>query len=93
MSNFVYKVITKILAQRLGLVVSKLVSEEQCGFMKGRNIHEQIALASEMMHEVKIKRYGGNLALKLDITQVFDTLNWQFLWSIMEKFGFGSKWM
>ncbi|XP_026442609.1 uncharacterized protein LOC113342207 [Papaver somniferum] len=46
--NFFFKIFTKILATRLGKVLDSLVSEEQVAFMKGRNIHENISLASEM---------------------------------------------
>ncbi|XP_026420461.1 uncharacterized protein LOC113316513 [Papaver somniferum] len=50
LSNLFFKIITKIMATRLGTVLNKLISEEQVAFMKGRNIHENIALASEMIN-------------------------------------------
>ncbi|XP_026420107.1 uncharacterized protein LOC113316095 [Papaver somniferum] len=59
-------------ATRLGSVLDNLISEEQVAFMKGRNIHENISLASEMVNETQIKRKDGNVGLKLDITQAFD---------------------
>ncbi|XP_026382114.1 uncharacterized protein LOC113277170 [Papaver somniferum] len=62
-----------ILAARLGSVLDNLISEEQVAFMKGMNIHENISLASEMVNETQIKRKDGNVGLKLDITQAFDT--------------------
>ncbi|XP_026378408.1 uncharacterized protein LOC113272826 [Papaver somniferum] len=62
-------------ATRLVKVLDKLVSEEQVAFMKGRNIHENISLASELVNELHIKRKDGNLGLKLDISQTFDTGN------------------
>ncbi|XP_026399718.1 uncharacterized protein LOC113295602 [Papaver somniferum] len=61
-------------ATRLGSVLGNLVSEEQVDFMKDRNIHENICLASEMVNELHIKRKEGNVGLKLDITQAFDTI-------------------
>ncbi|XP_026428874.1 uncharacterized protein LOC113324799 [Papaver somniferum] len=73
LSNFFFKIFTKILATRLGAVLDKLVSEEQVAFMKGRNIHENISLASEMVNELHYKRKDGNIGLKLDISQAFDT--------------------
>ncbi|XP_026454120.1 uncharacterized protein LOC113355467 [Papaver somniferum] len=73
LSNFFFKIFTKILATRLGSVLGNLVSEEQVSFMKGINIHENISLASEMVNELQIKRKEGNVGLKLDITQDFDT--------------------
>ncbi|XP_026433635.1 uncharacterized protein LOC113331064 [Papaver somniferum] len=79
LSNFFFKIFTKILATRLGRVLNKLVSEEQVAFMKGRNIHENISLDSEMVNELHIKRKDVNLGLKLDISQAFDTVNWSFI--------------
>ncbi|XP_026443169.1 uncharacterized protein LOC113343061 [Papaver somniferum] len=61
-------------ATRLGSVLDNLVSEEQVALIKGRNIHENISVASEMVNELKTKRKDGNVGLKLDITQDFDTI-------------------
>ncbi|XP_026435819.1 uncharacterized protein LOC113333607 [Papaver somniferum] len=72
LSKFFFKIFTKILATKLGSVLDKLVSEEQVAFMKGRNIHENISLASEMVNELHIKRKDGNIGLNIDISQAFD---------------------
>ncbi|XP_026399257.1 uncharacterized protein LOC113295120 [Papaver somniferum] len=48
-------------------------------FMKGRNIHEDIVLASEMINELSATRKHGNVGLKLDIAQAFDTVSWDFV--------------
>ncbi|XP_026399682.1 uncharacterized protein LOC113295565 [Papaver somniferum] len=82
LSNFFFKIFTKILATRLGSVLDNLVSEEQVAFMKGRNIHENISLASEMVNELHFKRKDGNIGIKLDISQSFDTT---FLAEILRK--------
>ncbi|XP_026420066.1 uncharacterized protein LOC113316048 [Papaver somniferum] len=73
LSNFFFKIFTEILATILGSLLDKLVSEEQVSFMKGRNIHENISLDSELVNELHIKRKDGNIGLKLDISQAFDT--------------------
>ncbi|XP_026445438.1 uncharacterized protein LOC113346047 [Papaver somniferum] len=54
-----------ILATRLGSVLDKLVSEEQVSFMKVRNIHENISVASEMVNDLKTKRKDGNVVFFL----------------------------
>ncbi|XP_026433436.1 uncharacterized protein LOC113330844 [Papaver somniferum] len=79
LSNFFFKIFTNILATWLGSVLDNLISEEQVAFMKGRNIHENISLASEMVNETQIKRKDGNVGLKLDITQAFDAVGWTFI--------------
>ncbi|XP_026433370.1 uncharacterized protein LOC113330773, partial [Papaver somniferum] len=64
-----------------------LLPKEQVAFMKGRNIHENISLASEMVNELQIKRKDGNVGLKLDITQAFDTVSWKFIMEAFRRYG------
>ncbi|XP_026396032.1 uncharacterized protein LOC113290663 [Papaver somniferum] len=85
-------IFTKILAARLGGVMDKLISEEQVAFMKGRIIHENISLASEMVNETQIRRSDGNVGLKLDITQAFDTVSWYFILEVFRRYGFSENW-
>ncbi|XP_026458497.1 uncharacterized protein LOC113358992 [Papaver somniferum] len=92
LSNFFFKIFTKILATRLGTVLGNLVSEEHVAFIKGRNIHENISLASEMVNELQIKRKDGNVGLKLDITQAFDTVSWKFIMEVFRRYGFSEGW-
>ena len=49
--NFLYKIFTKILTSRLGVLLPKLISEEKHGFVKGRSIRDSIALAQIMVHD------------------------------------------
>ncbi|XP_026459810.1 uncharacterized protein LOC113360520 [Papaver somniferum] len=86
--NFRFKVITKVITSRLSLIMDKLISHQQGAFIKERNIQEHIVLASEMVNELDIKRRGGNFGLKLDITQAYDSLKWEFLFQDMKAFGF-----
>ncbi|XP_026410646.1 uncharacterized protein LOC113305868 [Papaver somniferum] len=92
LSNFFFKIITKIMATRLGTVLNKLISEEQVAFMKGRNIHENIALASELTNEINTKSKHGNVGLKLDIAQAFDTVSWDFIAEVFRQYGFSDSW-
>ncbi|XP_026445198.1 uncharacterized protein LOC113345731 [Papaver somniferum] len=75
-----------------GSVLGNLISEEQVAFMKGRNIHENISLASQMVNEIQIKRKDGNVGLKLDITQAFDTVSWKFVLVFFKRYGFSDWW-
>ncbi|XP_026443907.1 uncharacterized protein LOC113344070 [Papaver somniferum] len=92
LSNFFFKIITKIMATRLGSVLDDLVSEEQVAFMKGRNIHENIALAAELTNELNSDRKYGNVGIKLDIAQAFDTVSWDFIIEVFRQYGFSETW-
>ena len=88
MSNFKFNVISKIIADRLAQVMPSIISKEQMGFIHDRNIKDCICIASEAANLLHNKAFGGNLALKIDITKAFDTLEWPFLLQVLKKFGF-----
>lgn len=88
LANFKFKIITKVLADRLAKILPGIISKEQKGFIRGRNIKDCIALASEAVNVLDKKCFGGNLAMKIDISKAFDTLNWEFLLAVLKKFGF-----
>lgn len=88
MANFKFKIITKIIADRLSQLMPVLISKEQKGFIHGRNIRDCLCTASEAANLLLNKSYGGNLILKIDISKAFDTLEWPFLLKVLKTFGF-----
>ncbi|XP_026419472.1 uncharacterized protein LOC113315407 [Papaver somniferum] len=58
LSNFCFKIITRIITTRLHEVLHKVISSQQGAFIKGRNIQEKIILASELVNELDTKRRG-----------------------------------
>lgn len=61
------------------MVIGKIVSKEQGGFIEGKSSQAHIMLASKMVNEMDRKKFGGNAVIKLDISQAYDSLNWSFL--------------
>lgn len=78
LSNFKFKIISKIVADCLASFMPILISKEQNGFIRGRNIKDCICLALEAFNTLDKKSFGGNLAIKLDVNKAFDTLDWSF---------------
>ena len=68
----------------------RIVSIEQRGFIRDRNISDCIILASKAINLLDKKQYGGNVALKVDIRKAFDTFDWNFLLSVLRQFGFST---
>jgi hypothetical protein len=90
-ANFKFKIISKILADRLSVIMPAIISTQQRGFFKGRSIKYCICLTSEAINVLNKKSFGGNLALKIDIAKAFDTLDWSFLLKVLKRFGFGER--
>ena len=91
MANFKFKVISKVLADRLAVIMPSIVSQEQMGFIHDRNIKDCLCIASEAANLLHNKAYGGNIAMKIDITKAFDTLEWYFLLKVLKNFGFNES--
>ncbi|MCH87787.1 RNA-directed DNA polymerase (Reverse transcriptase) [Trifolium medium] len=90
MANFKFKIISKIIADRLARIMPNIISKQQRGFIQGRQIKECVCLTSEAISLLHNKAFGGNLALKIDISKAFDTLDWGFLLKVLHDFGFNS---
>ncbi|GKC37122.1 reverse transcriptase domain-containing protein [Tanacetum coccineum] len=83
-----YKILAKLLAERVKRVVNKVVGDAQNAFNKGRYILDDILVANETMDYLR-KTQGKGLIFKVDFEKAYDSLNWRFLLDIMEKMGFG----
>jgi len=86
-----YKVIAKVLSNRLKAVLPKLVGESQTAFVAGRQILDGALIANEVVHWLKKKKKQGVL-LKLDFQKAYDTIDWGALDLVLAVMGFGTKW-
>ena len=86
-----YKIIAKVLANRLAQVIPSVVGDVQMAFIKGRHIIDGPLLVNEIISWAK-KHKKKLLLLKVDFEKAFDSLSWSFLQSIMAQMGFGEKW-
>ncbi|MCH93205.1 retrotransposon protein putative unclassified [Trifolium medium] len=93
--NVLYKVVSKLLANRLKSFLDKCVAEEQSAFVEGRSILDNALIAIEIIHALKRKTRGmkGDLALKIDISKAYDKVDWGFLRGMLERLGFADKWI
>ncbi|XP_057791222.1 uncharacterized protein LOC131008356 [Salvia miltiorrhiza] len=91
LSNFFFKIISKILATRLGGVAAVGVSPNQFGFIGGRSIHDCIMLGSEGFSCMNRTGKRSNMACKVDNRKAFDTMRWDFILHVLRVNGFHEK--
>ncbi|GJT69861.1 RNA-directed DNA polymerase, eukaryota [Tanacetum coccineum] len=86
-----YKIIAKILANRLVMVLGDLVSEVQSAFIANRQILDGPFILNELIQWCKSKK-KQTMIFKIDFEKAYDSVRWDYLDDVLEKFGFGSKW-
>ncbi|KAL0444908.1 UNVERIFIED_CONTAM: hypothetical protein Slati_2213500 [Sesamum latifolium] len=89
--NVLYKVITKILVQRMRGILDKLISPSQNAFAPGRSIGDNILLAQELFYGYNQQHLPPRCALKVDHRKAYDTVEWDFLRAVLILFGFPEK--
>ena len=87
--NTDYKIITKMLANRLSKVLPHIINEDQTCSIKGRVIQENLSIIRDIID------YSNNTTeqialVSLDQMKAFDKVDWGFLKKIMKKFNFGT---
>ena len=77
--NCDYKLATKAVANRLKLVLPKLIDNDQTGFLKGRFIGENIRLIADSVINFTAAKNIPGLLVFLDFEKAFDTIEWPFI--------------
>ncbi|KAM2244521.1 hypothetical protein ACFXTI_005579 [Malus domestica] len=92
--NFSYKILAKVLANRLKPLLPDLISPMQNAFVGGRQIQDNIGVAHEIFHFLKLRKARSRfeMGIKLDMEKAYDRVEWDFLDAVMEKMGFHSRW-
>ena len=88
--DVLYKIVAKVMANRLCKVIGKLVNSSQTGFMKRRYIGENVRLISDVIDYCKMDNIEG-LLMALDYRSAFDSIEHDFILHTLKLFNFGPE--
>jgi len=91
----IYKVVSKVLANRLKGILPLVVSENQSAFQAGRVIIDNILMAFETLHYKNHHQTGksGFMVLKLDMSKAYNCVEWKYLEQMMKRMSFVDRWV
>jgi len=90
----IYKIISKIMLNRLRPLLDKIISPYHSAFVLERSIHDNILITHEIMHNFKhLKTKQAWSVIKLDIEKEYDKLEWDFIIKCFKELGFHSNWV
>lgn len=70
----IYKIIAKIIANRLKVIMPSIISDSQCAFVSRRQITDYVLIVYEIIHYLRHKKGGrkGFISLKLNMSKAND---------------------
>nr|GFA27416.1 RNA-directed DNA polymerase, eukaryota [Tanacetum cinerariifolium] len=86
-----YKVVNKILATRLSVVISGLILDVQTAFVPNRQILDGPFIVNELLDWCKRYKHQA-MVFKVDFAKAYDSIRWDYLIDVLRSFGFGDKW-
>ncbi|CAJ2652040.1 unnamed protein product [Trifolium pratense] len=87
----IYKILAKVLANRLRLVIGSVISESQTALVKDRKILDGILIANEVVDEAR-KSKKELMLFKVDFEKAYDSVDWSYLDKVMESMPFPTLW-
>ncbi|KAJ0427872.1 putative RNA-directed DNA polymerase [Helianthus annuus] len=85
------KVVSKVLANRLRMVLEEVISDSQSAFIEGKFILDGPLIVNEVLSWLKKEKMKAFI-LKIDFEKAYDNVNWNFVISVLNQMGFPPRW-
>nr|XP_016487821.1 PREDICTED: uncharacterized protein LOC107807882 [Nicotiana tabacum] len=76
LSNFINKLISRVVHDRLEKILPSMIPSNQSGFVRGRSIFENILLTQEIVTDIRLREKPANVVIKLDMAKAYDRVSW-----------------
>lgn len=87
--NTIYKLITKVLVNRLRPFLDQIIGPYQSSFLPGRGTNDNAIILQEVIHSMrKSKKKKVDVASKIDLEKAYDHVSQDFLHNALKDFGF-----
>lgn len=87
----VYKILVKVLANRLMFLLGKIISSSQNALVRGRQIMDFVLITYECI-DSRLRLGVPRMLCKLEVHKAYDHVNWNFLLYLLCRCDFGEKW-
>lgn len=93
--NVIYKLVSKVMVNRLKLIFPDIISHEQSVVLQNTLILDNIIVTFETLHTIKIRKKGKYraMAINLDMSKAYERVEWSFLQGMMTKLGLKEEWI
>ena len=88
--NVDYKIISRVLANRLKQVMSTIISPEQTCCVPGRDIADNIMSIRDVIDLISLNNKEGYI-VKIDQEKAFDRVSHNFILMVLKKFNFDNQ--